>query len=77
MAHMPYGKFVLFDALGDITWAVSITLLGYWFGTKIPDIDHYILLAVGAVMIITLGPTLYHLAKAIILKRRGENSDTN
>jgi membrane-associated protein len=76
VANMSYRKFFLFDAIGDIAWAVIVTMVGYWFGTKIPDIDHYILLAVGAVMLITLGPTLYHLAKAILSKRRTEEKNT-
>jgi membrane-associated protein len=70
IAHMPYKKFVLFDAIGDTAWAIIVTLIGYWFGTKIPNIDHYILAAVGAVMLITLGPTLYHVGKAILESRR-------
>lgn len=69
VGRMPWAKFAFFDAIGDIAWAVIVTLIGYWFGTKIPNIDHYVLLAVGAVVIITLGPTLYHVAKALIEKR--------
>jgi membrane-associated protein len=70
VARMNYKQFFLFDAIGDSAWAAIVTLIGYWFGTKIPNIDHYILLAVLAVMIITLGPTLYHLVKVIIEKRK-------
>lgn len=70
VARMDYKQYVLFDAVGDTAWAISVTLVGYWFGTKIPNVDHYILLAVAAVMTITLGPTLYHLAKALLEKRR-------
>lgn len=70
VAHMDYPQFVLFDAIGDIAWAFLVTMLGYWFGTKIPNVDHYVLLAVAAVVIITLGPTFYHLIKAILQKRR-------
>lgn len=73
IAHMPYKKYVLFDAIGDITWAFVVTMVGYWFGTKIPNIDHYILGAVGAVMVITLGPTFYHLGKAIWEKKKTKN----
>ncbi|MDB5164898.1 MAG: dedA protein [Candidatus Saccharibacteria bacterium] len=69
-AHMNYKQFVIFDAIGDTAWAVIVTLIGYWFGSKIPNIDHYIVLAVLAVMVITLGPTLYHLVKAILAKRQ-------
>lgn len=70
VARMNYKQFVIFDAIGDTAWAVIVTLVGYWFGTKIPNVDHYILLAVAAVMIITLGPTFYHLFKALLEKRR-------
>ena len=74
VARMNYKQFFIFDAIGDIAWATIVTLIGYWFGTKIPNVDHYILLAVAAVMIITLGPTLYHLAKALIEKRRQKSA---
>jgi membrane-associated protein len=70
VAKMNYKQFVFFDAIGDIAWAVIVILVGYWFGTKIPNIDHYIILAVLAVMVITLGPTIYHVAKALLEKRR-------
>lgn len=70
VARMDYKRFVLFDAIGDSAWAAVVTLIGYWFGRKIPNIDHYIMLAVAAVVLITLGPTLYHLAKAYLEKRR-------
>jgi hypothetical protein len=43
-----------------------VTLVGYWFGKKIPNLDHYILFAVFAVMIITLTPTIYHLTRSYI-----------
>ncbi|MCL5942617.1 MAG: bifunctional DedA family/phosphatase PAP2 family protein [Actinobacteria bacterium] len=31
-ARMPYGRFLLFNVVGGVTWAVSITLLGFVFG---------------------------------------------
>ncbi|HUS26239.1 MAG TPA: VTT domain-containing protein [Nevskiaceae bacterium] len=61
IAHMPRWQFVLYDAIGDITWAVVVTMLGYWFGSKIPNIDHYILPTVAAVSLISLAPMLWHL----------------
>lgn len=70
MAHMNRKQFVIFDAIGDIVWAVSITFIGYKVGHEIPHFERYALLAVGAVMVITLGPTLYHLTKAILKSRR-------
>lgn len=69
IANMNHRKFFIYDAIGDTAWAVVVTLVGYFVGTKIPNIDHYILLAVAAVMIITLGPAVYHFVKALRAKR--------
>lgn len=65
VGKMNYKQFVLFDAIGDIAWTAIVTLIGYWFGSKIHNLDHYILLAVISVMVITLAPTIYHLIKAV------------
>jgi membrane-associated protein len=74
IAHMPYKKYILFDAIGDTVWATVVTLIGYWFGSKIPNIDHYILAAVVTVMVVTLGPTVYHLVRAIWQKKHSAKS---
>jgi len=60
VARMPRWQFFAFDAIGDAAWAAITTLLGYWFGSKIPNIDHYILPTVGVVTLITLGPMIWH-----------------
>lgn len=76
VAHMDRKQFFIYDAIGDIAWAASLTMIGYWFGTKIPNLDHYILLAVAAVMLITLGPAVYHLMQAIRKNRQGKIGTT-
>ena len=76
VAKMNYKKYVVYDGIGIIAWATIVTMIGYFFGTKIPNIDHYIMLAVGGVMVITLGPTFYHLIKSI-LESRARKNDSN
>lgn len=71
---MPRRKFVPYDAIGCTAWAVIVTLIGYWFGGKIPDIDRYILIAVAAVMLITLGPSVWHDAQSGPPKIRAQES---
>lgn len=61
VAHMDRRKFIIYDAIGDIAWAVIVTLVGYWFGSKIPNIDHYIMLFLAGAIVITCGPMLWHL----------------
>lgn len=57
-AKMPWRKFVLWNAAGGITWAVSIALLGYTLGatakTVMDDLGIY-----GLIAMIIAGATLY------------------
>ena len=70
IAEMRFKQFVLFDAIGDSAWALIVTLVGYWFGSRIHNLDHYILLAVAAVMVFSLGPALYQLVKVTVRRYR-------
>ena len=76
VARMNYKKYVLYDAIGDTAWTIILTLIGFWFGRRIPNIDHYILLVVVLVMVITLGPTLYHVGKALTKNRKAKSKKT-
>lgn len=69
IANMDRRLFFIYDAIGDTAWAIIVTLIGYWFGTKIPNIDHYIVLAIAGVMLFTLAPTIYHIIRAILRKK--------
>ena len=69
IAELPYRTFLKFDAIGDTAWAVSVSLLGYYVGSRIPNIDHYILLAIGLVVILSVAPTLFHLGRRSWRKR--------
>jgi membrane-associated protein len=70
VARMPYRRFLKFDATGDTTWAILVSLLGYFVGSRIPNIDHYILLAVAAVVVATLSPTIYQIVRMTLKKRQ-------
>ncbi len=58
VAGMPYKKFLTYDVIGDIFWAVSLGLVGYYIGSRIPGIDNYILIGLGIIILITVLPTL-------------------
>ncbi len=63
VGKMPRERFMFFNVIGGLLWGVGVTLLGYWFGSKIPDIDKYIQPTILAVTILTFGPALWHLFK--------------
>ncbi len=60
---MDYKQFVLYDAIGDIAWATSITLLGYFVGSRIPGVEKMIEPVLLGIIAITLIPTIYHALK--------------
>ncbi|HUD10153.1 MAG TPA: DedA family protein [Candidatus Saccharimonadales bacterium] len=74
VGKMPRAQFVLFDAIGDTAWAVIVTMLGFWFGSKIPNIDQYILPVVGLAIIFSFGPMVYHIIKALLEKRSSKKA---
>jgi len=56
VAKMPYGTFMLYNALGAVCWAVLFGTLGYAFGRNLPQLEHYIGQAsLAAVMLVALG----------------------
>lgn len=70
VAKMPHRQFFIFDLIGDFAWAAIVILIGYLFGTKIPNIDGYIMFAVGGVVLLSFGPMVYHLVKAWLGSRK-------
>lgn len=70
IGKMPRLQFFIFDAIGDIAWAILVTMLGYWFGSKIPNIDHYIVPTILAVSVLSFGPMLWHLFGDPVSRRR-------
>lgn len=62
-AKMPYGQFAAYDAIGDLVWAVVMTLLGYFVASHIPNIEHYIDPVLVLVVVVCLLPTLWHVSR--------------
>lgn len=60
VGKMSRVKFFVYDLVGVLIWSVLVTLLGYWFGSKIPNIDHYIMPVVGLAVLASFGPVVWH-----------------
>jgi membrane-associated protein len=56
-------QFFMYDLIGASSWAILITLLGYWFGSRIPDLDKYIAPVILIVMLISFGPMVWHIIR--------------
>lgn len=63
VGNMPRMKFFIYNVVGAILWCVSVTLLGYWLGSKIPNIDKYLLPIIILAMLFSFSPTIVHFIK--------------
>ena len=60
---MEYRKFLFFNVIGALVWAVGVTLLGYYLGTVIPDVDRYLIPIMIIIVLASVVPSLIHLVK--------------
>ena len=62
-AKMPQRRFAFFNIFGAALWGVGVTMLGYALGSRIPNIDKYLLPVVIVATVFTFAPTIYHFVK--------------
>ncbi|MDP3685273.1 MAG: VTT domain-containing protein [bacterium] len=60
---MRYARFLAYNILGGFLWAVGLTLLGYFLGSLVPDIDRYLLPIVLGIIILSILPTAFHVLR--------------
>jgi membrane-associated protein len=68
--RMSYGRFLLANAVGGISWAVIVSLLGYGAGTAWPQVQAWLgrgWLTVAALVLAAL------LARTVVRRRRGSS----
>lgn len=63
IGKMDRRKFFLYNVVGAILWSTSVTLLGYWIGSKIPHIGDYLEYALIGVVVLSFAPAVWHIAK--------------
>ena len=68
-SKMERKRFIMFNVVGALIWGVGVTLVGYYFGSKIPNIDAYLLPAVLIAMAITFAPPIIHIFRDPVARR--------
>lgn len=63
VGKMPRRRFMLFNILGGVLWGGGVTLLGYWFGNKIPGLNHHIEKILIAVILLSLSGSFFHVIR--------------
>lgn len=63
VGKMNYKIFMVYNLIGAFIWAVGLTLIGYFLGNLIPDVDAYILPIIGFIVLVSLTPVFWKLVK--------------
>ena len=74
VGKMRYRTFLSWNILGGIIWPMALIGLGYFFGSRIPDIDKYIMPGVIAIVVLFSLPVLIPTIKRISSKSAKRDS---
>ncbi len=80
LGNMDKKRFTFYNIVGSTVWGVSVTVAGYFLGSKIPNIDKIILPIIGLAMLLSFAHPIYHILKdpasrkKIIQKLRRSNN---
>jgi membrane-associated protein len=63
VGSMSRKRFMLFNLVGAALWTGVVVMLGYWLGSLVDPhtVEKFLVLAIVLAMVITLGPTIWHL----------------
>ena len=68
---MSYGKFITYNVVGGLAWVFLFTLAGYFFG-NLPFVKDNFSLVVIAIILISIMPAVYEVAKERLQRSRGK-----
>ncbi len=63
IGSMTYPTFVFYNLFGGFLWSAGLTLLGFYLGNSIPNIDRYLLPIIGLIVLASISPAIYHVIK--------------
>lgn len=69
IAQMKYVKFFQYNVWGGIGWVLSMTLIGFFLGRLIPDIDKHIEKVIVIVVFLSISPAIYKYIKHKFFKK--------
>lgn len=70
IGQMSYWKFFRFNMIGALTWIPSMTLLGYFLGRSIPNIDRHIEKVIVIIVFLSLLPIIIKFIKHKLSKKK-------
>jgi membrane-associated protein len=75
IGRMDRRLFSICNVVGAFLWAVGVTLLGYWLGRTIHNVDRYLLPIIGVILLASFVPVGRELLKARRARAAATQSD--
>ena len=63
VGKMPYSRFLSYNVFGGLLWGLSLPLLGFYLGKKIPNIDRYLVPIIVLIVLLSISPSIWHLMR--------------
>jgi len=61
---VPVRTFTVWQVAGGLLWSFGVTLAGYALGSRIPNVDRYLLPIVAVIVVVSLIPVALELRRA-------------
>jgi membrane-associated protein len=59
VGRMRYRTFLRYNILGGVVWGGGVVLLGYFLGSTVPGIDHYLLPIISLIIVLSILPVAW------------------
>lgn len=63
VGEMRYRAFLAYNVIGGVLWTIGLTLLGYFLGRAVPNVDRYLLPIIVLIVILSVLPSAITLMK--------------
>lgn len=63
IGKMDYSTFLAYNVIGAVLWAIGLTFAGYILGEIIPNLDKYLHIVIGIIIVVSLLPAVLHVLK--------------
>jgi membrane-associated protein len=60
---VPLRVFTVWQVAGGLVWSLGVTLAGYALGSRIPNVDHYLLPIIAVIVVVSLIPVALELLR--------------
>ncbi|MBI2552775.1 VTT domain-containing protein [Candidatus Uhrbacteria bacterium] len=60
---MRYSTFFMYNVIGGALWAIGMSMLGFFLGSVVPNIDRYLLPIIVGIIFLSVLPSIIHILR--------------